>query len=150
VSRRLGRAITHLAAVLTLGRMPPFASVSSLVVRDGSLLVVLDPIRHEPVLPGGHLKWRESPEAGIQREVREETGYEITNLSLLGVFSGEEWTSEPGVVRLIYSGAISSGRLTSSAEGEAMWVPVKEFEESSVRDSAVLRAYGEAKTAVSD
>ena len=67
VSRRLGRLITTTAAVLTLGRMPPFVSTSAIVVEGDKLLVVIDPIRQEPVLPGGHLKWREGPEAALVR-----------------------------------------------------------------------------------
>ncbi|GAC1327283.1 MAG: hypothetical protein NVS2B16_30830 [Chloroflexota bacterium] len=139
ISRFLGRLVTTSAAVLTLGRMPPFVSASALVIMDGRILVVIDPIRHEPVLPGGHLKWRETPEAAVIREVREETGYRIEVERLFGVFSGEEWADEPGIVRVLYVARVSGGTLRSSAEGEAVWMPVTSLSQSDTRDAPILR-----------
>jgi ADP-ribose pyrophosphatase YjhB (NUDIX family) len=118
--------------------MPPFVSTSAVVVVRDRILVVFDPIRREPILPGGHLTWRESPEAAIVREVREETGYLIEPRRRLGVFAGEEWSGEPGVVRVIYEGEIVGGSLHSSSEGEARWIPVKDLLRSTSRDALVL------------
>ncbi len=129
--------------------MPPFVSTSAVVVRDGALLVILDPIRTQPVLPGGHVKWREKPEMALAREVSEETGYDVDVGALIGVFCGEEWTSEPGIVRIVYAAEIRFGELRSSHEGEAMWVAVDEFLTSSVRDAPIVRAYVETISAPS-
>jgi ADP-ribose pyrophosphatase YjhB (NUDIX family) len=133
--------ITRTAAILTFERMPPFVSTSALVVEGDRLLVVIDPIRHEPVLPGGHLKWREKPEAAVVREVREETGIVIEPRDLVGVFAGEEWSGEPGIVRLIYEARPCGGVLTSSPEGEARWMLFSELAQSHTRDAPVLRIW---------
>lgn len=141
ISRLLGRIVTRTAAILTFERMPPFVSTSALVLDGDQLLVVIDPIHREPVLPGGHLKWREKPEAAVVREVREETGILIELQTLVGVFSGEEWSGEPGIVRVIYEARACGGVLTSSAEGEARWLPFSDVAQSATRDAPVLQAW---------
>lgn len=140
-SRFLGRAVTRIAALATLGRMPPFVSTSALVVDGERVLVVIDPIRGEPVLPGGHLRWRETPAAGMIREVREETGYAVQICRLVGVYAGEEWSREPGVVRLVYEVRVAGGALMSSPEGEAQWISVAEFVRSDSRDALIAQRW---------
>jgi 8-oxo-dGTP diphosphatase len=137
VSRMLGRFVTQLCAALTLGRMPPFVSTSAVVIRDGDILIVVDPILREPVLPGGHLKWRETPVRALVREVQEETGYTIVPESLLDVYASEELGGEPGVVRIVYAASVRGGNLRSSPEGIAGWLPAAEV--TSTRDGAIIQ-----------
>jgi 8-oxo-dGTP diphosphatase len=109
-------------------------------VLDGHrVLAVVDPIRREPVLPGGHASWRESPEDACVRETREETGLSVSVQRLVGVFSGEAVTGEPGVVRVIYCADAVGGALESSGEGEARWMTVEEFIRGSRRDGPILQ-----------
>lgn len=140
ISRLLGRAITRVAAWLTLGRMPPFVSTAAVIVEESRILVVLDPIRREPVLPGGHLKWAERPIEALVREVREETGYEIEPQGIVEAAAGEAQAGEAGVVRLIYRARITAGKLKSSSEGEATWMSVDELSASETRDAPVVRS----------
>jgi 8-oxo-dGTP diphosphatase len=121
--------------------MPSFVSASAVVVRDGKVLVVIDPIRDEAVLPGGHLKWDEDPRDAVVREVREETGLLVTPTGIVGVFSGKQWAGERGIVRVIYLAEPGSGELRSSPEGEARWMSVDEVARSGTRDSAILRVH---------
>src|SRR5579862_7404432 len=107
--------------------MPPFISTSAIILDSDRLLVVHDPIRGEPILPGGHLRWRETPLAALAREVFEETGYQVQTGSLVGVFAGEAWSGEPGIVRVVYEAEIVGGDLRSSAEGEALWMPLHDM-----------------------
>lgn len=145
VSRALGRGVTRAAAILTLGRMPPFVSTSALVVQDDAVLVVIDPVRQEPVLPGGHLRWTEEPHAAVVREVREETGYHIEPDGVLGVFAGPAWAGEQGVVRVVYAAGLVGGALSSSAEGEARWMSLAELADSDGRDAPLARLYLERR-----
>lgn len=138
VLRAAGRSITRLAAMLTLGEMPPFVSASAIVQRDDQLLVVVDPLRREPILPGGHLKWSESPHEAVVREVREETGYLVEPGRLVGVYSGAQWAGELGVVRVIYHAELRGGHLASSSEGEACWLPAREIAGSATRDAPIV------------
>lgn len=137
--RRLGRLTVRLAAVLTLGRMPSFVSASALVFRDGLVLTVMDPIRREPVLPGGHLKWDENPVDAMVREVREETGLAVRQTGIVGVFAGREWAGEPGIVRVIYRAEETGGTLQSSPEGEASWTSVDDMLSSRARDASIVK-----------
>src|SRR5437588_10689307 len=121
--------------------MPPFVSASGIVLHEGRILVVFYPIRREPVLPGGHLRWRERPVDAVQRETREETGLIVETGSLVGVFAGEELTGEPGIVRVVYEAIAVSGRLRSSAEGEASWMELEQFVGLGVRDSRIVSAW---------
>jgi ADP-ribose pyrophosphatase YjhB (NUDIX family) len=138
-ARLLGRFVTTTAAILTLGQMPPFVSASAIIIDEDRILSVLDLIRGEPVLPGGHLKWRETPLVAVVREVREETGYTIGPGRLVGVAAGPQLAGESGIVRVIYEGAIQSGALLSSAEGEAVWLPLDAFVSRAGRDGPVVR-----------
>lgn len=103
--------------------------------------MVVDPIRQEPVLPGGHLKWDEDPRDAVIREVQEETGLVVRPTRIVGVFSGAKWAGERGVVRVIYSAQWTSGDLKSSPEGEALWTPVEAAVSSSSRDTPIIQVY---------
>lgn len=141
ISRSLGRLVTRLAAMLTLYRMPPFVSTSALVREGDNLLVVFDPVRKEPILPGGHLKWREAPQDALVREVREETGIVVRVDGMVGVFSGPEYSGEDGVVRVIYAATMTGGRLASSGEGQAAWLPVERVRQAMDRDREILERW---------
>jgi ADP-ribose pyrophosphatase YjhB (NUDIX family) len=145
--RWLGRTVTRTAAAITLEQMPPFVSASAVVTQDDRVLAVVDAILGEPILPGGHLTWRETPEEGCKREIREETGLIVEVDGLSGVYSGEERAGELGVVRLVYRARVTGGTLRSSAEGEAVWLSVADFTRLSIRDGPILL---ETMTRVSD
>jgi ADP-ribose pyrophosphatase YjhB (NUDIX family) len=150
IARAAGRLVTRVAAVLTLGKMPPFVSASAIVPRGDEILVVIDPILREPVLPGGHLRWTESPRHAVVREVREETGHEIEPGHLLGVYAGREWAGENGVVRVVFEGELRGGALRSSAEGEACWVRARDLAGTRARDAPIIRIWLERREGAND
>jgi ADP-ribose pyrophosphatase YjhB (NUDIX family) len=139
--RTLGRLVTRVAATLTMGRMPPFVSASALVIEGQSLLVVVDPVRREPILPGGHLRWREMPEDAVVREVQEETGIRIQTGTLVAALAGDRAAGEGGVVRLIFTGEVVGGTLTSSGEGEAKWLTLQDVPKAMARDGPIVQAW---------
>jgi 8-oxo-dGTP diphosphatase len=60
---------------------------------DGRVLLIRrknEPFKGAFALPGGFVDIGETVEAGCRREVREETGLEVTDLELVGIYS------EPG------------------------------------------------------
>lgn len=88
-------------------------------------------------LPGGGLEHGEHPEAGMVREVFEETGLVVTGPRLLGVDS-VRLTPDDGAdsdlhsLRLVYRATVRDERapLTHEADGstdEARWVPLAEL-----------------------
>lgn len=103
--------------------------------------MVIDPILSEPTLPGGHLRWRETPEAATIREVEEETGLRVRPESVLAVLAGDEWAGEAGIVRVIYRAVRTGGAMRSSTEGEATWIQADELASSSSRDAGIVRLW---------
>lgn len=66
----------------------PFVGMGVLVMRNGQVLLGKRRGSHGAgfyAAPGGHIEYGESFEAAARREVREETGLEITELRLLAV-----------------------------------------------------------------
>jgi 8-oxo-dGTP diphosphatase len=94
---------------------PSFMVGAMALIQDdqGRLLVVEHTYRREVPwgLPGGWLKHAESPEAGLAREVLEETGYRVRVQSLL---AADFWGSHQ--FDLLYRASIESGTYQSSDE----------------------------------
>lgn len=70
---------------------------------------------------GGHLEAGESPEECLLREVREETGLELTSWKLRGVITFITDTCE-GEYMFLYTADGYTGNLTECSEGELEWV----------------------------
>lgn len=91
-------------------------------------------------MPGGGIDLHESVEDGLVREVREETGYDVELVDLVGVdthvFDAHQRLArsiEGGrplkAVRVIYTARVVGGELTPEEDGttdEARWFPLAE------------------------
>ncbi|MET0389420.1 MAG: NUDIX domain-containing protein [Polyangiales bacterium] len=110
-----------------------------LCVVEGKLLLVrLAPSQIEAgmwTLPGGGLDWGESPERGVVRELREETGLDVEVDHIAGVFSCVfERTAERDLpalhfVSCVYWLRASSADLLHERDGStdlAAWVPLQD------------------------
>lgn len=75
--------------------------------------------------PGGHIEKGEAFQESVIREVWEETGLEIKNPHLCGVY---HW-HKSGVHNMvfIYKAQNFQGEIKSSREGQVYWIPVDEF-----------------------
>ena len=75
--------------------------------------------------PGGHLEEGETFHDAVIREVREETGLEIFDPLLCGVY---HWTKD-GVhnVIFLYRAEKFSGEMKSSDEGDVYWIPLEQY-----------------------
>jgi 8-oxo-dGTP diphosphatase len=70
---------------------------------------------------GGHVERDEDVLASLHREVREETGLEISDPVLRAVIVADEG-SGPGVLIFVYTASSASRAVQPSAEGELAWV----------------------------
>ena len=92
-------------------------SVAAVIIDgDGRVLVIQrrDNGRWQP--PGGILELHESPEAGVRREVHEETGVEVVPQRLTGVYKNMNL----GVVALVFRAQLIAGTPTETEESAAV------------------------------
>jgi 8-oxo-dGTP diphosphatase len=86
-------------------------------------------------MPGGGVEEGETPEEAAIREVREETGYEVELVRLLGedAFFVAAYERHDGSgralrsIRLVYEARIVGGELTDEVDGttdRAAWIPI--------------------------
>ena len=120
---RLLKFVAAILAKLSSDRLPPFPAVAAFVVLDEQLLMVERSDGMGFCLPGGIMRWKESTQNTVQREVKEETGYEVEVLELFNNYSGPERDPRFSSVCLAYTARVRRGQLTASTEGRPMWVP---------------------------
>ncbi|MEV6667915.1 NUDIX hydrolase [Streptomyces nigra] len=108
---------------------PPLHSVSvaGVVVReDGRLLAIRRADNGTWELPGGVLELDEAPEAGVAREVLEETGIHVEVDELTGVYKN----MTRGIVALVFRCKPSGGTERTSSESTAVsWLTPSEVTE---------------------
>lgn len=74
--------------------------------------------------PGGHIEPFEAVTDSVIREVKEETGLDITNITLCGV---KDWCGESKryIVFLFKTSTYSGELLERTDEGEVFWTPIE-------------------------
>lgn len=109
-------------------------SVAGIVVRDdGRVLVIKRDDNGHWEAPGGVLELDESFEAGVQREVLEETGLTVTVERLTGVYKN----LTHGIVALVYRCRPAGGEPHATEEArEIRWMTREEAQ------SAMVPAFG--------
>ena len=84
--------------------------------------------------PGGHVEIGESFVDAVTREVFEETGLTVSNLTLCGI---KNWAGEDGTRYFVtcYKTSTFSGEIKSSDEGEVFWTPLCRLRELNLCDN---------------
>ena len=117
----LAGLVFRLIALLTLGQISPILSACLIIERDGKLLLIerVDGLGY--TLPGGIVRYSETVEECLLREVREETGYLVKIEALQGVYSALKRDPRFRAVAIAYRGTIVGGREHGSNEGQTCW-----------------------------
>lgn len=96
-------------------------------ITHGDDLLLLKRGEHKRVFPGhyngigGHLERDEDPLSGAIREIREETGLEVTQVRLRGTIHVD--TGHPnGILVFVFSAEATARDFTDSDEGTLAWV----------------------------
>jgi 8-oxo-dGTP diphosphatase len=108
-------------ALLTLGQISPILSACMIIEQDGKVLLIDRSDGLGYTIPGGVVRYRETAEQCLLREVSEETGYTVTIDGLIGVYSALKRDPRFRAVSIAYKGSIVSGSIRGSGEGEACW-----------------------------
>ena len=104
------------------------------MVYDGDKILVqnrTDPDWGGVTFPGGHVERGESFVHSVIREVKEETGLDISNVRLCGI---KQWMSKDRSYRyivLFFKTNTFSGEIQSSTEGEIFWIKKDELKKAS-------------------
>lgn len=102
-----------------------FTNMCMITDGNGNVLVQnrIDPSWPGIAFPGGHVEIGESFVDAVTREVFEETGLTVSNLTLCGI---KNWASEDGTRYFVtcYKTSTFSGEIKSSDEGEVFWTPL--------------------------
>jgi ADP-ribose pyrophosphatase YjhB (NUDIX family) len=101
-------------------------SVAGVVIdADGRILVMQRRDNGRWEAPGGILELGETLEQGVQREVREETGVDVTVGRLTGVYKN----MSKGIVALVYRCSVDGGHAMPSDEAKSVrWVDQDEID----------------------
>jgi len=105
------------------GYAPPKVDVRGVVFREGRILLVRERDDGRWALPGGWVDAGESPRQAVEKEIREESGYETRAVKLLAVHDRDRHGSPPlpwAVYRLMIRCELLGGEATTSIETEGV------------------------------
>ncbi len=105
------------------------------------------PFQHAWALPGGLVKYAESLETAVQRELREETGIQVNYLEQLYTYGAPDRDPRNRVVSVAYYGLIRQSQYqlyAASDASDAQWFNVDQlpnlaFDHQQIVDTAILR-----------
>jgi 8-oxo-dGTP diphosphatase len=117
----LAGLVFRLIALLTLGQISPILSACVIVERDGKILLVDRSDGLGYTIPGGVVRYRETLEQCVLREVCEETGYNVKLSGIVGIYSSLERDPRFRAVSIAYKGSIIDGSEHGSGEGQPCW-----------------------------
>ena len=78
---------------------------------------------------GGHVERGENVLSAARREVREETGLDVSNLTLRCILHVDEGPDRPGVLVFVFIGHVQRRDVIDSSEGTLHWVSLERIEE---------------------
>jgi 8-oxo-dGTP diphosphatase len=97
----------------------PALAVDAVIVKDGQIVLIRrkrEPFRGQYALPGGFVKYGETVDAALRREVLEETGLVVEIRSLVGVYSNLSRDPRGHVVAIAFRASIVRGALVGGSD----------------------------------
>ena len=122
----LAGIIFRLIALLTLGQISPILSACVIIEQDGKILLIDRSDGLGYTIPGGIVRYKETVEQCVLREVQEETGYSVTIQGIVGVYSDPQRDPRFRAASIAYKGSIVSGSVRASGEGKPCWYEPQE------------------------
>ena len=102
-------------------------SIDAVIIKDGKVLLVQRgtvPDKGLWATPGGYVEWDESAEEAVIREVKEETGLDIKETKLVGVYSSP--LRHPNqVINIVFLTTVNDGEIKNGDDAEDnKWFPL--------------------------
>ena len=114
----------------------PALTVDAIIIKDDKVLLIKrlnPPYENHWALPGGFVEYGEKVEDATVREVKEETGLDITLEELVGVYSDPERDPRGHTVTVAHTSKITGGKLKSDSDAkDAHFFEIKELEDISL------------------
>lgn len=117
----LAGLIFRLIAFCTLGQISPILSACVIVEQNGKILLIDRSDGLGFTIPGGIVRYGETIEQCVIREAKEETGYEVQLVGLVGIYSALKRDPRFRAVSIAYKGVIVGGTEHGSGEGLPCW-----------------------------
>jgi 8-oxo-dGTP diphosphatase len=116
---------------MALPRTPALATDCVIFDPVGRVLLIRrkdEPSAGRHALPGGFVKIGETVEAACRREVREEVGIDVSELTLVGIYSDLNRDPRGHIVSVAYATQLSSGAspTAGSDAASAEWVDTRQ------------------------
>ena len=138
----LAGIIFRLIALLTLGQISPLLGTGMILEQDGKILCLKRADGLGYALPGGIVRYRETVEECVLREIYEETGYTTRITGLVGVYSARQRDPRFRSVAIVYAGEILDGTLCASREGQPCWcLPGELFGNMAFDNETIVKDY---------
>ena len=115
-----------------MGHKPENVELTNLcLIQDGNKLLLQNRIKEDwkgYTFPGGHVEPGESFVDSVKREMKEETGLDILNPTLVGI---KQFPIDGGrYIVLLFKATEFTGEVVSSEEGEMEWVEADSLSET--------------------
>ena len=121
-----------------MARIEKVSFTNMCMITDGQGNVLVQN-RNDPnwpgiAFPGGHVEAGESFVDAVVREVYEETGLTVSDLTLCGI---KNWMDTDGLRYFVtcYKTSTFSGEIRSSDEGEVFWTPLDSLDKLNLCDN---------------
>ena len=121
VKGMLAGLIFRILALLTLGQISPILSACAIIEQGGKVLLVDRSDGLGYTVPGGIVRYQETVEQCVLREILEETGYNVMLTGLVGIYSSLKRDPRFRAVAIAYKGKIIGGAESHSGEGKTCW-----------------------------
>lgn len=126
ISQQAGLVLEDVQGILKAekGYPTPKVDVRGIVIRDGKILLVKEILdKGRWTVPGGWVDMGEPPSMAVEREVWEESGYEVKAKKLLAVYDRDLHGHTPylfPIYKLFFLCEITGGEPTNSIETEGV------------------------------
>jgi len=117
----LAGIIFRIIALLTLGQISPILGACVILEQEGKFLLIDRADGLGYTIPGGIVRYSETVEQCVLRETREETGYTVKLIGLVGVYSSLKRDPRFRAVSIAYKGIVTGGERHDSVEGRSCW-----------------------------